>query len=124
MEETLKKEPRTSFRRLLEGKKRHGKMQVIVTFLAVLELMKVGKLTVKQEGTFGEIYIQMEAAAARKTMEFQIRMSRKKRDSKERNCGRKENGGRDQGGGRGDIVCGRRLSGDGQACVCAGAGLR
>ena len=64
VEETLKKEPRTSFRRLLEGKKRHGKMQVIVTFLAVLELMKVGKLTVKQEGTFGEIYIQMEAAAA------------------------------------------------------------
>ena len=31
---------------------------MIVTFLAVLELMKVGKLTVHQDGTFGEIYIE------------------------------------------------------------------
>ena len=64
VEETLKKEPRTSFRKLLEGKKRRGKMQVIVTFLAVLELMKTGKLTVKQEETFGEIYIEWEKTPA------------------------------------------------------------
>ncbi|HIT66219.1 MAG TPA: segregation/condensation protein A [Candidatus Merdisoma merdipullorum] len=61
VEETLEKEPRTSFRRLLEGRgRRHGKMQVIVTFLAVLELMKIGKLTVRQDETFGEIYIEAE----------------------------------------------------------------
>lgn len=64
VEETLKRERRTSFRKLLEGKRRRGKMQVIVTFLAVLELMKIGKLTVRQEGTFGEIYIEAEEQGA------------------------------------------------------------
>lgn len=64
VEKTLKKERRTSFRKLLEGKRRRGKMQVIVTFLAVLELMKIGKLTVRQEGTFGEIYIEAEEQGA------------------------------------------------------------
>lgn len=64
VEETLKKERRTSFRKLLEGKRKRGKMQVIVTFLAVLELMKIGRLTVRQEGTFGEIYIEAEEQGA------------------------------------------------------------
>ena len=64
VEETLKKERRTSFRRLLEGKRRRGKMQVIVTFLAVLELMKIGKLTVRQDETFGDIYIEAEGQGA------------------------------------------------------------
>ena len=64
MEETLKKERRTSFRKLLEGKRRRGKMQVIVTFLAVLELMKIGKLTVRQDETFGDIYIEAEGQGA------------------------------------------------------------
>ncbi len=58
VEEELTRSPRTNFRKLLQNSGRHGKMQVIVTFLAVLELMKVGKLTVHQEGTFGEIYIE------------------------------------------------------------------
>ncbi len=64
VEETLKKERRTSFRKLLEGKRRRGKMQVIVTFLAVLELMKIGKLTVRQDETFGDIYIEAEGQGA------------------------------------------------------------
>lgn len=34
-----------------------SKVQVIVTFLAVLEMMKSGKITVSQEETFGEIII-------------------------------------------------------------------
>ena len=34
-----------------------SKVQVIVTFLAVLEMMKAGKITVRQEDTFGEIMI-------------------------------------------------------------------
>ncbi len=58
VEKELLKNSRTSFRKLLRSSGKHGKMQVIVTFLAILELMKVGKLSVKQEDTFGEIYIE------------------------------------------------------------------
>lgn len=36
---------------------RRGKMYVVVTFLTVLELMKMGKIAVVQDGTFAEIYI-------------------------------------------------------------------
>lgn len=36
---------------------RRGKMYVVVTFLTVLELMKMGKIGVQQDGTFAEIYI-------------------------------------------------------------------
>lgn len=46
-----------SFRELLENEARKSKMHVIVSFLAVLELMKTGSLTVTQTGTFGEILI-------------------------------------------------------------------
>ncbi len=35
-----------------------GKMQVIVTFLAVLELMKLGKIRAVQTETFGDIEIE------------------------------------------------------------------
>ena len=58
VEEELMRHPRTSFRGILKASGKHGKMQVIVTFLAILELMKVGKLNVKQDDTFGEIYIE------------------------------------------------------------------
>ena len=58
VEEALQRNPSTSFRKLLRAAGRKGKMQVIVTFLAVLELMKVGRLTVRQDATFGEIYIE------------------------------------------------------------------
>ena len=44
-----------SFRKLLEGQK--SKMQIVVTFLAILELMKVGKIVIKQEATFADIII-------------------------------------------------------------------
>ena len=44
-----------SFRKLLEGQK--SKMQIVVTFLAILELMKVGKIVIKQEETFADIII-------------------------------------------------------------------
>lgn len=44
-----------SFRQLLEEQK--TKMHVVVTFLAVLELMKTGAIRVAQEETFGEIMI-------------------------------------------------------------------
>ena len=44
-----------TFRSLLTLRK--GKMYVVVTFLTVLELMKMGKVAVEQEDTFAEIYI-------------------------------------------------------------------
>lgn len=44
-----------SFRDLLE--KQSSKFQVIVTFLAILELMKVGKIQIRQEHTFDDILI-------------------------------------------------------------------
>lgn len=47
---------RLSFRGLLE--QQAGKMQVIVTFLVILELMKVGKITISQENIFDDIMIE------------------------------------------------------------------
>ena len=44
-----------SFRDLLE--KQNSKAEVIVTFLVVLELMKVGKIDIHQEHTFDDIEI-------------------------------------------------------------------
>ncbi len=44
-----------SFRQLLE--KQRSKMEIIVTFLIVLEMMKVGKISIVQENTFDDIMI-------------------------------------------------------------------
>ena len=44
-----------TFRNLLTLQK--GKMYMVVTFMTILELMKVGKIGVEQNGTFAEIYI-------------------------------------------------------------------
>ena len=46
VEEFIRTHKRFSFRALLE--KQHSKVEVIVTFLVVLELMKTGKITVEQ----------------------------------------------------------------------------
>lgn len=43
------------FRTLLEAD--HSRFEVVVTFLAVLELIKYGYLSVRQEGTYQEIYL-------------------------------------------------------------------
>ena len=45
-----------SFRQLLEGQK--STMHLVVTFLAILELMKTGAIRAIQENTFGEILIE------------------------------------------------------------------
>lgn len=50
------KHRRFSFRSLLESQA--SKFQVIVTFLAVLELMKTGKISISQEEIFGDIQIE------------------------------------------------------------------
>lgn len=44
-----------SFRELLE--KQSSKMEIIVTFLLVLEMMKIGKIVIEQENLFGDIKI-------------------------------------------------------------------
>ena len=49
------------FRSLLEAQS--SKIEVIVTFLAILELMKVGQIFITQNHTFDEIYIQSKIAA-------------------------------------------------------------
>lgn len=49
-----------SFRQILE--KQSSKAQVIATFLAVLELMKVGKISIIQNNIFDDIIINAEAA--------------------------------------------------------------
>ncbi len=41
-----------------------GKMEVVVSFLAILELMKLGKVTIMQERLFDDIEIASTAAAA------------------------------------------------------------
>ena len=56
LEDYCKKHQTFCFRNLLE--KQSGKMEVVVTFLAILELMKVGKIFITQENTFDEIYIE------------------------------------------------------------------
>lgn len=44
-----------TFRELLN--KQSTKMEIVVTFMVVLELMKAGRIKILQEETFGEIYI-------------------------------------------------------------------
>ncbi len=56
VQEYAKTHRKFSFRQLLE--KQNSKMQVVVTFLAVLELMKTGSICVEQEEICGDIMIQ------------------------------------------------------------------
>ncbi|WP_251387271.1 segregation and condensation protein A [Mediterraneibacter agrestimuris] len=55
VQDYAKSHKRFSFRQLLEEQK--TKMHIVVTFLAILELMKTGEIRVAQEETFGEIMI-------------------------------------------------------------------
>ena len=49
-----------SFRKLLE--KQNSRMEIIVTFLIILELMKVGKIQISQEDIFDDIIITSKVA--------------------------------------------------------------
>ncbi len=51
---------RFSFRDLLE--KQNSKMEIIVTFLVILELMKMGKIGIEQENIFDDIIITSKEA--------------------------------------------------------------
>lgn len=61
LEEYCRSHGQFSFRNLLE--EQVGKMEIIVTFLAVLELMKMGKIFISQEYTFDDIKIQSKIVA-------------------------------------------------------------
>lgn len=55
VEEYVKTHKTFSFRQLLE--KQHSKMEIIVTFLVILEMMKMGKINISQENIFDDIII-------------------------------------------------------------------
>ena len=52
---TIKTKKKCSFKQLLESAS--SKIEVVVSFLAILELIKVGEIEVTQENTFDDIYI-------------------------------------------------------------------
>ena len=55
LNEYIRTHHKFSFRNLLMHQ--NSKLHIVVTFLAVLEMMKVGAITIEQEHTFGEIMI-------------------------------------------------------------------
>ena len=57
----LEEDRRLSFRRLLEGAR--SRMEVVVDFLAVLELIKAGFVEAVQSTPFGDIEIERRAGA-------------------------------------------------------------
>lgn len=61
MEDFLRSHKRFSFRDLLE--RQNSKMEVIVTFLVILEFMKAGAITIRQDHTFSDIEIESKTAA-------------------------------------------------------------
>ena len=61
IEEFVKSHKRFSFRRLLE--KQGSKMEIVVTFIALLEMMKQGIISIEQETVFADIIITSSLAA-------------------------------------------------------------
>ena len=55
VEEYVKNHKTFSFKELLE--KQRSKMEIIVTFLIILEMMKIGKISIVQEQIFDDIMI-------------------------------------------------------------------
>ena len=56
-----RKHRKFSFRQMLE--RQRDKLEVVVSFLAILELMKIGKIHLTQEHTFDDILIQSKIVA-------------------------------------------------------------
>ena len=57
----IREHSKFSFRQLLE--KQHSKTEIIVTFLVILEEMKLGDIEIEQETTFGDIIITSRKAS-------------------------------------------------------------
>ena len=64
---TCKSEKRFSFRSLLE--RQTDRFEIVVTFLAVLELIKIGWITLNQEELFGDIIIEASLPETEKPIE-------------------------------------------------------
>ena len=62
VEDFARKNKTFSFCRLLENQK--SRMEVIVTFLIILEMMKTGKITISQEHIFDDILIESNCVEA------------------------------------------------------------
>ncbi len=62
VEEYIKNHTRFSFKSLLE--KQCSKMEIIVTFLVILEMMKLGRIDIEQQGIGDDIIIITRTAAA------------------------------------------------------------
>lgn len=63
VESCIKRKRHVSFRELLGAG--HTKMQMVITFLVILELMKMGKISIVQEHTFDDILIDWREDAGR-----------------------------------------------------------
>lgn len=61
---------RFSFRQML--KKKQGKTETVVSFLAILELMKMGKISLKQENAFGDLDITVNKEAEQEEMDLTL----------------------------------------------------
>ena len=57
MQEYVRTNRKFSFRQLMENQ--HSKIQLIVTFLAILELMKMGHVHAEQADLFDDIHIEV-----------------------------------------------------------------
>ncbi len=57
-----------SFRKLLE--KQSSKMEIIVTFLVILEMMKTGRISIEQEDTFSDIIITARENAGQEPVQL------------------------------------------------------
>ncbi|MCH5281759.1 MAG: segregation/condensation protein A [Lachnospiraceae bacterium] len=61
VQDFIRLQKKCSFRNLLE--KQNSKMEIIVTFLIILELMKLGSIAIEQPEAFHDIYITSKEAA-------------------------------------------------------------
>lgn len=61
VEEYIRNHRRFSFKQLLE--KQHSKMEIIVTFLVILEMMKTGRIDIEQQDICDDIMITSKAMA-------------------------------------------------------------
>lgn len=55
IQEYVRHHKKFSFRKLLE--KSHNKMEIVITFLTILEMMKMGQITIEQDNLFDDIII-------------------------------------------------------------------
>ena len=55
-----------------DAKEKQGKTETVVSFLAILELMKMGKITLKQENAFGDLDITVNKEAEQEEMDLTL----------------------------------------------------